>query len=112
QFGAEYAINENVFTYATISKGYASGGFSGAISGFGIQVYDPESLWNYETGFKTEFFNRTLLFNASAFFMNYGNIVVQSFEVSANGTPVNVYANAGKAHVKGIDAALEWRPIN
>jgi iron complex outermembrane receptor protein len=111
QFGAEYQVSDQVFTYATISKGFASGGFSGAISGIGIQEYNPEFLWNYETGIKTEFFDRKLLFNASAFFMDYDNIVVQSFAASANGTPTNVYSNAGKAHVKGVDADWEWRPI-
>jgi iron complex outermembrane recepter protein len=111
QFGAEYQMSDQVFTYATVSKGFASGGFSGAIAGIGIQEYNPESLWNYEVGIKTEFFNRTLLFNASAFFMDYENIVVQSYAASANGTPTNVDSNAGKAHVKGIDADWEWRPI-
>jgi iron complex outermembrane receptor protein len=111
QFGAEYQMNDQLFIYATVSKGYASGGFSGAIAGIGIQEYNPESLWNYEAGIKTEFFNRTLLFNASAFFMDYENIVVQSYAASANGTPTNVDSNAGKAHVKGIDADWEWRPI-
>jgi iron complex outermembrane receptor protein len=112
QFGAEYTVNENIFTYATISKGYASGGFSSALATIGgIQEYNPESLWNYEAGFKSEFFDHTLRFNASAFYMDYTNIVVQSFSATANGTPVNIYANAGKATVKGIDADLEWRPI-
>jgi iron complex outermembrane receptor protein len=111
QFGAEYTVNDNVFTYVTIAKGYASGGYSSTVAGVGIQEYNPESLWNYEAGFKAEFFDRTLRFNASAFFMNYTNIVVQSFAAGTNGTPVNVYANAGKAHVKGIDADLEWHPI-
>jgi iron complex outermembrane recepter protein len=111
QFGAEYALNEHAFTYVTVSKGYASGGFSSAISGVGIQEYDPESLWNYEAGVKTQFFHDTLVFNASGFFMDYKNIVVQSFEAAANGTPQNVYANAGKAHVRGIDADVTWHPV-
>lgn len=111
QFGAEYSIAEHAFTYATISKGYASGGFSSTIAGVGVQEYNPESLWNYEAGLKTEFLDRTLLIDASAFFMDYRNIVVQSFEAATNGTPVNVYANAGKAHVRGIDADITWRPL-
>jgi iron complex outermembrane receptor protein len=111
QAGAEYTVNERVFLYTTISKGYASGGFSNALSGVGIQMYNPESLWNYEAGLKSQFFDRRLLFNLSAFFEDYSNIVVQSFEGAANGVPVNVYANAGKAHVRGIDADWQWVPI-
>jgi iron complex outermembrane recepter protein len=111
QFGAEYTISANAFSYVTVSKGYASGGFSSAISGLGIQQYNPESLWNYEGGIKLSLLNRTILFNAAAFFMDYDNIVVQSFAAEANGTPENVYTNAGKAHVKGIDAEFEWHPI-
>jgi iron complex outermembrane recepter protein len=110
QVGAEYSVSNDIFLYTTISKGYASGGFSGTLAGVGIQVYNPESLWNYEAGLKTEFFGRSLVFNASAFFMDYNNIVVQSFEAAANGVPVNVYANAGKAHVRGMDAQWVWRP--
>jgi iron complex outermembrane recepter protein len=110
QFGTEYVISDEAFAYATISKGYASGGFSSTIAGVGIQQYNPESLWSYETGVKTQFLDRSLSANAAFFFMDYRNIVVQSFEASDNGTPVNVYANAGKAHVEGIDMDLEWRP--
>ena len=101
QFGAEYTVNDEIFTYATIAKGYASGGFSSALAGVGIQEYNPESLWSYEAGFKSEFFEHTLRFNAAAFYMDYSNIVVQSFSATANGTPVNVYANAGKATGQG-----------
>jgi iron complex outermembrane receptor protein len=43
--------------------------------------------------------------------MDYSDIVVQSFEASAGGAIENVYANAGKAHVRGIDADMEWRPL-
>jgi iron complex outermembrane receptor protein len=112
QFGAEYTINDNMFSYATIAKGYASGGFSSALAAIGgIQEYNPESLWSYEAGFKSEFFEHTLRFNAAAFYMDYSNIVVQSFSETANGTPVNIYANAGKATVKGLEVDLEWRPI-
>jgi iron complex outermembrane recepter protein len=110
QIGAEYSVSDAVFLYTTISKGYASGGFSGVLTGVGIQVYNPESLWNYEAGLKTTFFGRTLVFNASVFFMDYENIVVQSFEPAANGVPLNVYANAGKAHVRGMDAQWLWQP--
>lgn len=111
QFGAEYTMSEQVFSYVTVSKGYASGGFSSTITGVGIQQYNPESLWNYEAGIKLALINRTLFFNAAAFFMDYNNIVVQSFAAEANGTPENVYTNAGKAHVRGLDADIEWRPI-
>jgi iron complex outermembrane recepter protein len=110
QIGAEYSLGDDVFLYSTISKGYASGGFSSALTGVGIQVYNPESLWNYEAGIKTAFFGRTLVFNASAFFMDYDNIVVQSFQAAANGVPLNVYANAGRAHVRGMDAQWVWQP--
>jgi iron complex outermembrane recepter protein len=111
QFGAEYTINDEAFSYVTVSKGYASGGFSSAISGLGIQQYNPESLWNYEGGIKLSFLNRKILINAAGFFMDYTNIVVQSFAAAVNGTPENIYTNAGKAHVRGIDADVEWRPV-
>jgi iron complex outermembrane receptor protein len=111
QVGVEYSFSDHAFLYTTLSKGYASGGFSSTIAGFGIQQYNPESLWNYEGGIKTDLFERRLLLNASIFFMDYSNIVVQSFEASDNGTPVNVYSNAGKAHVRGMDADVEWHPV-
>lgn len=111
--GVEYELNENVFTYGTISKGYASGGFAARINAGagGIEAFDPESLWNYEVGVKTTLFDRKLRFNIAAFRMDYANIVVQSFGAAPAGSSIGFFTkNAGRARVQGIEADMVLRP--
>jgi iron complex outermembrane receptor protein len=115
KLGVEYELNHNLFTYATISKGYASGGFAPRINtaAAGIESYDPESLWSYEVGAKATLFDRKLRFNVAAFRMDYDNIVVQSFGAAPAGTAIGFFTrNAGKARVQGIEVDFEFRPIH
>lgn len=71
-----YTFNDNVFGYATASRGFKSGGYndqagSGGFANFPLASYDPEFANSYEIGIKTTGFNDRLRFNATYFFVNY-----------------------------------------
>lgn len=115
KLGIEYEVNDNLFTYATVSKGYSSGGFSPRISSLRIiEDFDQETLWSYEVGFKSTLFDRRLRFNAAAFRMDYDNIVIQSFGPAPAGSALpfgSFTGNGGRARVQGVEADLEFRPV-
>ncbi len=67
---ADFAMNEEVTLYATISKGFKSGGVQDAPFE-SAQSYEPETLWNYEVGMKGEFFERRLRLNTAVFYMDW-----------------------------------------
>ncbi len=66
----EYKLNPSVMTYATIAKGYKSGGYYALPTGMYPNTYDNETLWSYEAGLKSELQDKKLLLNASIFYID------------------------------------------
>ena len=90
--------------YALASKGYRFGGVNPA-SG---TEYKSDSLWNYETGLRLSV-ARDFKLDLSAFYVDWKDVQVSSTVDGIDGVPVNGIANVGKASVKGLEAALNWR---
>lgn len=104
----------DVMTYLLWSRGYRGGGFNGRPStvGAAINPYNPETLDNYEVGFKTEFLDRRVRLNGALFLMKYKDMQ-QDLDVPAPGTSTgreNRTINASKADLKGIELDLSARP--
>ncbi|NIJ09569.1 outer membrane receptor protein involved in Fe transport [Sphingomonas vulcanisoli] len=102
---AEYKLARNINVYASFSKGFKAGGFNGTLvvappSGIG---FDPETVTAYEVGFRSELFDRRLLFNVSAFHSAYNNLQVSVFVPSSAGTPLSVVQNAASSISRGIE---------
>lgn len=124
KLGFEWKPNKDLLLYGSYSRGFKSGGFNGRPSpnptgGFNeILPYDPEKLDTYELGFKSDFMQNRLRFNAAAFHSIYNGIQllvldpttgffntqnagenrIYGFEVEATARPVSaltIYANAG-----------------
>lgn len=101
--------NEDLMTYATISVGFKGGGFqNNASNAFAAAApYRPESVTNYEAGFKWDFLDRTARWNTSVFYMDYTDLQVQR----TDGTCLcNVIANAGGATIKGFESEMQYSP--
>lgn len=102
---------DGLMAYATVSVGFKGGGFQNdAPNAFAAQTpYRPESLTNYEAGYKWEFWDRRARWNTSVFYMNYTDLQVQR----TDGTCLcNVIANAGGAHIKGFETEFEIAPVH
>jgi iron complex outermembrane receptor protein len=61
-----YHFNDDALTYATYSTGFRSGGFNAP--GVSILSFAPETLTNYEAGFKTSWFDQHLLVNGAYYY--------------------------------------------
>jgi len=98
-----------VLLYASVARGYKSGGFqglSGTASGASTP-YDPEFAWGYEVGAKTDWFDRRLRLNVAAFRTDYSDLQVSQL------IPLCcvVVSNAAKARIKGIEIEAVARPF-
>ncbi|AGH48995.1 MULTISPECIES: TonB-dependent receptor [Sphingomonadales] len=98
---ATYRPTDDVTTYAKVATGYVAGGILGAIP------YDPEKLISYEAGVKSQLFGNRLRANLAAFYSDYKDMQVQSFE---NG--VQAFRNAGKARIWGVEGEFEAVPLD
>ena len=110
-FTLAYDVSDDVNVYAKAVRGYKSGGFNvraSSIARFN-QGFDPETLWSYEAGLKSQFLDDAVRFNLAAFHSKYRDIQinVQSDPTNARITDV---LNAGSATVNGIEADLTLAP--
>ncbi len=107
KFYAQYKLDAQKMIYLSAAKGVKPGGIStvGTFNNVADNGYRAEKLWNYEIGVKTSLFDRRLLFNAAAFYMDYTDkqvsvLVVDSSQVTGLR---GVVQNAGAARVKGLE---------
>jgi iron complex outermembrane receptor protein len=103
-----------VMTYASVSTGFKGGGTNARPFGPGQVVpFDKETLQAFELGAKTDFFERRLRVNVSAFLNKYEDIQITLLECPSL-TPVAPCAatfNAGDADIQGWEVELEAHPI-
>lgn len=104
----QYQFTPDAMGYVTASKGYKAGGFNGTpLTPADFLPYNPEYVWNYEVGVKTEWFDRRLRANVTAFYMDYTDIQVNIEQV-----PITIHVeNAGDAKIKGLEGEFAFLPI-
>jgi len=110
KLSAAYRWTPEIMTYATVSRGYTSGGFNvyvgmGASAG---ATYDPEYSWNYELGMKSTWLDNRLQFNASVFYIDWED---QQVTITL---PTNdlIFDNAAQSTSKGFELELMARPMH
>lgn len=111
--GVDFKISDDVMAYASVSRGFKSGGFDGrANDGAGAAPYDPETLWAYEAGIKSSLLDRRLTANLAVFHNDYTDLQLSSFSADGAGGFVALFTNAGAATIRGVELELAARPFD
>jgi iron complex outermembrane receptor protein len=99
----------SMLAYATISRGFKGGGFLNNASKAAAAsiAYNPETVTNYELGYKTELFDHVVRWNTALFLMKYSNLQVQQTLASCL---CNVVSNAASATIKGVESEVQIAP--
>lgn len=79
KLSVSYDFTDDLMAYATASKGFKSGGVQLG-SAFASSAYDPETLWNYEVGFKSDLMGGRVRVNGALFSMDWTDLQVQFAE--------------------------------
>lgn len=111
--GLEFDLAPATMLYATVSRGYKSGGFTAHNTGNSnaLAPFKPESLTAYEVGFKADL-TRTLRWNASAFHYDYRDQQVLSATFDPNSQSlIGTFVNAPKSRIDGFETDLKWQPV-
>lgn len=110
RFGLEYQVSDEVFAYVSASRGYRSGGFNGRnTTPLPPQSYEPETIWAYEFGLKSELFDRRVRANGAVFYYDYRDfqgLTLDSFQ----GIVIKT-GNIAKVAIAGAEFELEARPV-
>jgi iron complex outermembrane receptor protein len=106
----DYEIGDNKLLYASLSRGFRSGGFNGRSSGpTTLGPYNPELVDAYEVGLKADWLDRMLRTNFAFYYTKYDNKqeeVVQPAPPGSSSPQETVVKNASSADIKGFEAEL------
>ena len=105
----DHDFTRNFLVYASYRRGFHSGTYNS--NGFAYTpaanpALDPEIIDAFEAGFKSEWLDRKLRINASAFLYKFKDLQVQLYVQGAVVTD-----NAAKAEIKGVDVDITARPV-
>jgi iron complex outermembrane recepter protein len=104
---ARYEVNDRVNLYASVAKGFRSGGFNFP----GQPSFDPEKVWTYEVGTKMALFDGRLLTDGAVFYSDYTDYQIVGVLLPP-AVPQTVTSNAGSARVAGVEWSLAWEPLD
>jgi iron complex outermembrane recepter protein len=115
RFGLDHQWTPDVMTYVSVAQGFKSGGFNGrSDSLLDFNEYQPEKVWAYEIGLRSDWLDKRLRLNATAFFSDYKDLqVATSYSKLINGAPVplTVVENIPKSHISGGELELTAVPV-
>lgn len=80
RFTADYRVSEDLMIYASAAQGARSGGFNRLFSPMfpDEATFDEETNWTYEVGVKSEWLEGRVRANASAFYVDWEDLQIQS----------------------------------
>lgn len=113
----DYRFSEAFLAYATVATGFKGGGvtprpFNVGQAQFG--AFDPETVTNYELGFKSDLADNRVRLNVAGFISKYKNIQLPLRDCSTANPgdlgPCGMIQNAGDATFKGVEAELLIAP--
>jgi iron complex outermembrane receptor protein len=116
RFSLDYRWSPQVMTYISAAKGYKGGGFNDGIQtrcyrsplpNCGLNEYQPENLWTYEAGIRSDLFDRRVRLNITGFLTKYKD---QQIQLADPGPPPLVYTVNGDSTVKGLEVEFLANP--
>ena len=102
-----YSLGNNTI-YATIARGYKTGGFNSTFEREEDLMFNPEYSWNYEAGAKTSLFGKRVYADMALFYIDMTDQQIYQTVPSGRGSMLK---NAGSSVSKGIEVTLKAIPL-
>lgn len=102
---AAWHIDDDIMVYGTVSRGFQYGGFNTGVLSSVPATFKSSTLWNYETGVRTDWLDRTLRFDLTGFYDVWKNPQVHQVTQDKIGSYTD---NVGAARVVGAETTLNY----
>lgn len=110
----EKTLADEIFLYASLTRGYKSGGFntSGTLDA-DLRLFDPETLWNIELGYKGQLLDERLDLRAAVFRMQRRDVQTATSvtRVRADGSSefIDFVGNAAEGVNQGLELEVVFQ---
>lgn len=112
RFAINYNLNSDILLYASATRGFKSGGWNArGYTPSAVLPFNPETVWSYEGGIKSEFFDRRLRANITIYHADVSNLQTPSGIVNpATGAISFVTRNFADYQNTGVEAEFTLVP--
>ncbi len=113
KFGANYKFSNALMLYANFAQGFRDGGTN---SGYPDSCYNngvpgsyvPDTLNNYELGWKSTTLGGHLIWNGAAYLMKWKQLQTLIYDVDIC-APSSFNVNVGDARIEGIESNVDYK---
>jgi len=113
KLGVNYKLLPNLMLYADFGQGFRDGGSNSGLPpscyAKGVpQTYVPDTLNNYELGWKSTLLDNHLTWNGASYLMNWKQLqtIIYDPDICA---PSSFQANVGTARIYGVESNIDYR---
>jgi outer membrane receptor protein involved in Fe transport len=113
KFGINYKVTDKALVYADFAQGFRDGGTNAGSPQScytnGVpNTYSPDTLNNYELGWKTTWLNGRLLWNGASYYMDWSKL--QTLLYNALVCPSSSYnVNIGNGRIYGMESNVNYK---
>ena len=105
----DWRITPEKLVYASAARGVKSGGFNGRAIDPRVLTFEPETNWTYEIGAKTQWLDRRLTLNVSAYHVDWQQLQFNQLDPGGTIGTVSVLGNIKGAKVWGFEAEANFQ---
>ena len=104
-----YQFNDNFMGYVTYSEGFRPSGINREDSPIIPQIYKPDTIKNFDLGWKATLAEGRLRFNGAVYFMDWDDMQLTRFDIDNLGSFLGLTSNTEGADITGFEADLDWQ---
>ncbi len=114
RFAANFKPNDDLLFFASATRGFKSGGWNArATAPSQALPFDPEKVWSYEAGIKSDLFNRRVRANVTVFQLEVSDLQILAGLLNpTTGALTFLSRNFADYRNRGVEAEFQFVPVD
>jgi iron complex outermembrane recepter protein len=114
RFAANFKPNDDLLFFASATRGFKSGGWNArATAPSQALPFDPEKVWSYEAGIKSDLFDRRVRANLTVFQLDVSDLqILAGLLNTTTGALTFLSRNFADYRNRGVEAELQFVPFD
>ena len=114
RFAANFKPNDDILLFASATRGFKSGGWNArATAPSQALPFDPEKVWSYEIGIKSDLFDRRVRANITAFQLDVSDLqILAGLLNTTTGALTFITRNFADYRNRGVEAEFQFLPAD
>jgi iron complex outermembrane recepter protein len=114
RFAANFKPSDDLLFFASATRGFKSGGWNArATAPSQALPFDPEKVWSYEAGIKSDLFDRRIRANITLFQLDVSDLqILAGLLNTTTGALTFITRNFADYRNRGVEAELQFAPVD